>query len=95
MAATETDHKRNPADQRFLSSSVDEINPTLSDGTDQAEGVSRGLSLDAAGDITYVTEKGSSITRSSLAVGVVHPIRVRRVKSTGTTIANTDIFLHY
>ena len=94
MSAADSDHKRNPADQRFLSSCVELITATQHDSNNEAV-VSRGLLLDAAGDISFVTEKGTTVVLGSLAVGVIHPIRVKRVNDTGTSIADADIFLVY
>ena len=89
------DFARNPDKESFQSAAVDLVVATLSDATNEAGGVSRGLLLDAAGTIVFVTEKGTTVTMASLATGVVHPIRVKRVNSTNTTIAAGDIFLVY
>lgn len=94
MAADSKDHQRNPADERFLSAAVELVAATQHDSNNESV-VSRGLLLDASGDISLVTEKGTTVALSNLAVGVIHPIRVKRVNDTGTTIADADIFLVY
>jgi hypothetical protein len=89
------DHKRNPEESSFQGAAVDMVVATLHDSTNEAGGVSRGLYIDATGTITFVTDKDTVVALAGLAVGVVHPIRVKRVNNTGTTIAAADIFLVY
>lgn len=89
------DHDRNPKSPGFLGAAVDLVVATQSDTVDEPGGVSRGLLIDATGAISFITEKGTSVTIDSLAVGVIHPIRVKRVNDTGTALANADIFLIY
>jgi hypothetical protein len=48
----------------------------------------RGIYVGSAGDVAVVMVNGESVTFSTLAAGIVHPIGVKRVKSTGTTAAN-------
>jgi len=94
MVANSNSHAKNPTDQRFTTASGHIITATQSDATNETY-VSRGLLLDASGDITFVTSEGDVIAMTNLAVGVVHPIRVLRVNDTGTSIADADIFLVY
>lgn len=89
------DYARNPDKESFQSAAVDLVAATLSDTVNETGGVSRGLLLDASGTIVFITEKGTTITMTSLATGIIHPIRVKRVNNTSTTIAAADIFLVY
>ena len=41
-----------------------------------------------SGHIAVITAGGDTITLNSAAAGVVHTIRVKRIKSTGTTASN-------
>lgn len=65
---------------------------TTSDSTDLPGGVTRALMVGADGDVAVVYANGTSDTLYLLA-GVVHPIQVARIKSTGTTA--TDIKAGY
>jgi len=66
---------------------------TPSDSVDLADGVTVGLYVGVAGDVVVVMENGSTVTLKDLAAGVVHPLAVERVKSTGTVA--TDILAAY
>lgn len=58
---------------------------TPSDGTDLAA-VSRGLYVGVAGDVSVILANDSAaVTLTGLASGIVHPLRAKRVRSTGTT----------
>lgn len=59
---------------------------TPSDGSD-LEKVTRGVSFVAAGDLAVVTAGGETVTIPSgaLAAGIMHPLRLARIKATGTT----------
>lgn len=46
------------------------------------------LYIGGAGNVKVTTLDGDDITFTALAVGVVHPILVKRVWSTGTTATN-------
>lgn len=63
------------------------IAPTLSDGTDDPNGISRGFICLTAGTIKIRTanDEDVSIVMPATAVGTVTFIRVKRVWSTGTT----------
>ncbi|MGH2538225.1 MAG: spike base protein, RCAP_Rcc01079 family [Candidatus Promineifilaceae bacterium] len=45
----------------------------------------RALYVGAAGDLRVELLDGSTVTFSGIAAGVLHPLQVRRVYSTGTT----------
>jgi hypothetical protein len=63
-----------------------------SDSADLPGGVTRGLLVGADGDVAVVYANGLEDTLF-LAAGIVHPIQVVRIKSTGTTA--TDIKAGY
>lgn len=44
----------------------------------------RALYVGTAGDVVVLTHAGHTVTLAALAAGMWHPIRVRRVNSTGT-----------
>lgn len=60
---------------------------TESDATADPNGPFRGLVFGVAGAIKIQTSAGSTIVLPSglLAVGIIHPIKITRVWSTGTT----------
>jgi hypothetical protein len=45
----------------------------------------RALMVTGGGDIAVVLKDGTSLTLPGLAVGVIYPLRVRRISATGTT----------
>jgi hypothetical protein len=47
----------------------------------------KGLYVGTAGDLAAELVDGSAVTFAGLAAGIIHPIQVRRVLSTGTTAA--------
>lgn len=57
---------------------------TPNDSTDLPGGVTRAILVGADGDVAVTYANGTSDTIFLLA-GVVHPIQVARIKSTGTT----------
>lgn len=63
---------------------------TQSDGTNDPNGPFRGIVFGTAGAIKVTTAKGDDVTLPSglLSAGVIHPLRIKRVWSTGTTAAN-------
>lgn len=65
---------------------------TPNDGTDLVFGVTRALMVGEDGDVAVVYANGMEDTLFLIA-GVVHPIQVARVKSTGTDA--TDIKAGY
>lgn len=48
----------------------------------------KGLYVGVSGNVAVVLEGGSSVTFNNLASGIIHPIAVKQVKSTGTTATN-------
>jgi hypothetical protein len=58
---------------------------TPSDATDLTEGYTDGIYIGSSGNLSVVDGAGATVTFTSLAAGVVHPIRTRRIRSTGTT----------
>ena len=57
---------------------------TPDDGADFVE-LTRGLLLGSSGDVSVTFANGSTLVLPNLASGMVHPFRVKRVNSTGTT----------
>lgn len=49
--------------------------------------VTRGLYVGSTGSVVAVMLSGDEITLNDVQAGVIYPIRVRRVKTTGTTAA--------
>jgi hypothetical protein len=59
---------------------------TPDDNTDLARGATRGLYIGGGGDVTVImADDSAAVTLAGLVAGVVHPLRVKRVKATGTT----------
>ena len=58
---------------------------TVSDSLDLPLAPCDGLYVGAAGDVKLTMANGDVITFSTLAAGIVHPLKARRVWSTGTT----------
>lgn len=63
--------------------------------TNELSYVTRGISFDTAGDLKVVTAGGQTVTipSGSLVAGVIHPLRVKQVYSTGT--AALDIVAYW
>jgi hypothetical protein len=61
---------------------------TPSDDTDLTI-ATRGIYVGVSGDLKVITLKGTTLTFVGLAAGIIHPLRVKRVVSTGTSA--TDI----
>lgn len=53
----------------------------------------RGLYVGVSGDVSVVTAQGDTVLLKGLAAGILHPLAVVRVRSTGTTA--TDIVAAY
>lgn len=55
--------------------------------SNELSAVTRGISFAAAGALKVVTVNGDTVTIPSgaLAAGIIHPLRVKQVWSTGTT----------
>lgn len=58
---------------------------TPSDTVDLAGGVSRGVYVGVTGNAKIRLPDDTEVTFTGLAAGVIHPIRCKRVWSTGTT----------
>jgi hypothetical protein len=50
--------------------------------------VTRGIYVGVSGDVTLVTASGDTITLVGLAAGLIHPIRAKIIKDTGTDAEN-------
>lgn len=61
---------------------------TTVDGTLLPNGICRGLYIGGTGDVTVVTEGGTTATFKAVPVGTVLPIRAQSVNSTNTTATN-------
>ncbi|MDF2902421.1 MAG: hypothetical protein K0S25_59 [Bacillus sp. (in: firmicutes)] len=48
----------------------------------------KGLYIGISGDVVVTMANGQDATFKSLAVGMIHPISVTKVKATGTTATN-------
>ena len=57
---------------------------TPDDATDLVS-LTRAIILEGAGDVAVILKNGDAITLPALAAGVIYPVRVARVLSTGTT----------
>ncbi len=58
--------------------------------TDELSHVTRGISFSVAGALVVVTQGGETVTipSGSLAAGIIHPLAVKIVKSTGNGCSN-------
>jgi hypothetical protein len=66
---------------------VDAVAVTPSDSVDLVN-MSRALWVGGAGNISVIMHSGATVTFSGIAAGTLLPIRVSRVRSTGTTATN-------
>jgi hypothetical protein len=66
---------------------------TAADGTDLPDGVARGIHLNAGGNVAVRTIQGDTPTLT-LAAGR-HSMFIDRILSTGTTVADANIFALY
>ena len=60
---------------------------TPDDATDLGE-VTRALYVGVAGDIAVVMKSGQEVSFTGVAAGTILPLRIARVKATGTTAGN-------
>ena len=66
---------------------------TTNDSTDLST-VSRAIYLASAGNVSVIMARDSApVTIAGLAVGVWHPLRVKRVRTTGTTVTAGNILV--
>lgn len=61
---------------------------TPSDAVALVDGVTKGLYVGGAGNISLLMADGTSATFNAIAIGVIHPLGVKRVNATGTTATN-------
>ena len=81
----------------LLGGSPDLRNPTLSDTVDEIQ-ISRGIHIgDDTLAISFVTEWGTIVNFAAgeIAKGLCHPYHVRRVRSSGTSMPASKIWLVY
>ena len=52
--------------------------------TNELTYVTRGLYLGVSGDVAVTTSNGDEVTFLNMAAGIIHPLRVKIVKDTGT-----------
>lgn len=60
---------------------------TASDSDDLSQ-VTRGIYVGTSGNLAVIMADDTEVTFNSLSAGIVHPLRVKRVKSTSTTASN-------
>lgn len=65
--------------------------PTFSDTVNFAGGPSSYILLSAAGAVKVTMADDTAIVLTGLAIGTLHPIRVKRIWSTGTVPAAASI----
>lgn len=72
--------------KNILESAVGGFLITASDANELAY-ITRALSFTTAGAIAVVMEDGSDfiIPSGALAAGIMHPLRIKKIKTTGTT----------
>lgn len=58
---------------------------TTSDTTDLPGGTCRGLYVGVSGHVAVVTECGDSVTLQNVVAGLIHSIKLKRIRATGTT----------
>lgn len=58
---------------------------TPNDSTPLTDGYTDGVYVGGTGDLAVVDGSGATVVFANLAAGVVHPIRTRVIKSTGTS----------
>ena len=58
---------------------------TPDDNADLTGGITRGILVGGAGTVAAVSQDGDDVALPALVAGIVHPFKVKRVKSTGTT----------
>lgn len=54
--------------------------------------LSKGIMIGGTGTLAVITQANQTLTLTGLAVGVIHPIAVRRVLSAGTSATNIAAF---
>jgi hypothetical protein len=68
----------------------------LSDSVDLADGICRSICILSAGAIKINDGEGTTVViPTGLALGVWHPIRAKRIWSTGTTVTAANVLIGY
>lgn len=82
-------------DKSIMAPARDLVPVTPDDDNDLAGGICRGIAFAGAGALAVTMANGQDRTIASgvLAAGVLHPIRIKRIKAAGTTA--TSIFVAY
>lgn len=80
-----------PAEKGVTASAEEPIAVTPSDTADLIH-LSRGIMVNAPGNVVVSLAKGPAVTLTLLS-GVLYPLRVKRVWSTGTTATGITAFL--
>lgn len=57
--------------------------------------LSRGLWVGADGNVSVITSRGETVTIVGVKQGTLLPIRIKRVASSGTTVAAASLFSFY
>jgi len=57
--------------------------------------VCRGVAIPAAGALAVVDYEGNAVTipDGALAAGIIHPLRLQRIKATGTTVSGNILIV--
>jgi hypothetical protein len=63
------------------------------DNSNDLTNTTRGIYVGGAGNIKVDMADGTTVTFTAIAIGIVHPLRVKRVYATGTT-ATTILALY-
>lgn len=85
-----------PAERQQVESGLDApafkaYSVTPNDTTDLPNGDARALYVGVTGDICVITSGGTEVIFKAVPVGTVLPVRIARVKATGTAAAAGDI----
>lgn len=71
---------------------TDIVSVTPNDSTDLAGGITRGIMVTAAGNVSVITKNGTTVT-IPVSENFPYPFSVGRIRSTGTTA--TGVFALY
>ncbi len=67
------------------SSGEDAVAVSPDDSNDLADGATKGLYVGVSGNVKVDMANGTTVTFTGLASGIIHPLSVKRIYSTGTT----------
>lgn len=73
-----------PTELSDVSPATHGVAVTPDDSNDLAH-VTRALYVGSVGDVTVVMKDGDTVTFTAMAGGQIYPLRIKRVKATGTT----------